>query len=82
MQSAGAAQQMFLVSAHSKAKQYLKNMDENEVHILKQNLGNDMKITSTALEQTAQRSCGDSVCGDIQNSSGCFSVQPSAGNLL
>jgi len=34
------------------------------------------------LEHTAQRGCGISFSGEIQNMPGCFNVQPTVGNLL
>ena len=35
-----------------------------------------------ALEQVAQRGCGDSFCGDFQNMPGCFPLQASLGNCF
>jgi len=38
--------------------------------------------TDRALQLAAQRGCGISFPGDIENLPGCFPVQPTVGNLL
>jgi len=43
---------------------------------------NPFTVRMTALEQIAQGGYGIPFSGDLQNSPGCFPVQPTLGNLL
>ena len=66
-------------AACSRTRDNRYNMEHGTCHT---NIRKNFFTAMVTEKQPAQRGCGDSFSGDIQNSPGHFHLQPTVGNLL